>query len=100
VPMAVTSLPKTFHLLNPKEDFLLKLRIASLTIILLALIAIPVMAQTDIYDNGPINGTVDAWTINSGFAVSDTFTIGSGGASVNGLRLWRLDSAWRRSPVD
>ncbi len=28
-----------------------------------------------IYDNGPINGTTDAWTINFGFTVSDTFTI-------------------------
>ena len=28
-----------------------------------------------IYDNGPINGTTDAWTINFGFIVSDTITI-------------------------
>ena len=28
----------------------------------------------EIYDNGPINGNVDAWTINFGFIVSDTFT--------------------------
>ena len=26
------------------------------------------------YDNGPINGTTDAWTINFGYVVSDTFT--------------------------
>ena len=63
----------------------MKMRIASLTLLALCLAVIPAVAQTDIYDNGPINGTVDAWTINSGFAVSDTFTIGSGGASVNGL---------------
>ena len=25
------------------------------------------------YDDGPINGTVDAWTINYGYIVSDTF---------------------------
>jgi len=43
------------------------------------------MAQQTIYDNGAINGTTDAWTINSGFVVSDTFTVGSGGANVNGL---------------
>jgi hypothetical protein len=69
----------------------LKLRIASLTIILLALVAIPVMAQTDIYDNGPINGTTDAWTINSGFAVSDSFTLGAA-ANVTGLNfaVWIL----------
>jgi hypothetical protein len=34
------------------------------------------MAQV-IYSNGPINGTTDAWTINSGFIVSDTFTTNS-----------------------
>jgi len=28
-----------------------------------------------LYDNGPINGTVDAWTINYGYAVSDSFTL-------------------------
>ncbi len=39
----------------------------------------------EIYDNGPINGTTDAWTINGGFVVSDTFTVGSGGGPVNGL---------------
>jgi uncharacterized repeat protein (TIGR03803 family) len=26
-----------------------------------------------IYENGPVNGTTDAWTINFGFVVSDTF---------------------------
>ncbi len=29
----------------------------------------------EIYSNGPINGTVYAWTINSGFVVSDSFTV-------------------------
>ena len=38
-----------------------------------------------LYDNGPINGTTDAWTINFGFVVSDTFIIGSGGSTVPGL---------------
>jgi len=50
------------------------MRIAFLTILCLALAAIPAMAQ---YDNGPINGTTDAWTINFGYIVSDTFTAGS-----------------------
>jgi len=31
------------------------------------------MAQNIVYDNGPINGTTDAWSINSGFVVSDSF---------------------------
>jgi len=38
----------------------------------------------DIYDNGPINGNTDAWTINFGFIVSDTITV-SGEASVTGM---------------
>jgi len=47
------------------------------------------MAQTDIYDNGPTNGTIDGWTLNPGFAVSDTFTLGSD-ATVTGLNF----AAW------
>ncbi|HTV66760.1 MAG TPA: PEP-CTERM sorting domain-containing protein [Bryocella sp.] len=62
----------------------MKLRIASLSLLALCLVALPAVGQT-VYDNGPINGTTDAWTINSGFVVSDSFTVGSGGASVNGL---------------
>ena len=61
----------------------MKLRIASLTIVLLALVAMPAFAQT-IYDNGPTNGTTDGWTINFGFAVSDSFTL-SNAATVTGL---------------
>jgi len=60
----------------------LKLRIAFA--LCLALAAIPAMAGT-IYSNGPINGTTDAWTINSGFVVSDTFVVSGGNGSVTGL---------------
>ncbi len=56
------------------------MRIASLVILCLALAAIPAVAQ---YDNGPINGTTDAWTINFGYVVSDTFT--TSGGSVNNI---------------
>jgi len=76
-------LPKRSNFLN-RRRILLKLRISSLAIILLALVAIPVMAQTDIYDNGAINGTADAWTINFGFTVSDSFTLAST-SNVSGL---------------
>ena len=38
-----------------------------------------------IYDDGPINGTTDAWTINFGFVVSDTFTVSSGSSTVTSL---------------
>ncbi len=52
----------------------MKLRIVSLSVLALCLAAVPAMAQV-IYSNGPINGTTDAWTINSGFIVSDSFTV-------------------------
>ena len=61
----------------------MKLRIVSLSLLALCLAAVPAMAQ--VYSNGAINGTTDAWTINFGFVVSDTFTVGGGGASVTGL---------------
>src|SRR5271166_2124001 len=55
----------------------------ALTLLCLALAAIPASAQMWSYDNGPINGTIDAYTINFGYIVSDTFV--AGGSSVNGF---------------
>ena len=52
--------------------------------LLLALAILPARADT-VYDNGPINGTTDAWTINFGFIVSDTFTVAGFNTTVNGL---------------
>jgi hypothetical protein len=49
-------------------------RLASLTFLCLALAAMPASAQV-LYDNGPIIGNIDAWTINFGYIVSDTFTL-------------------------
>jgi hypothetical protein len=66
----------------------LKMRIASLSLLALCLAVVPAVAQ-DIYDNGPTNGTTDGWTINFGFAVSDSFTLSSG-ATVGGLNF----AAW------
>jgi len=51
------------------------MRIASLTILCLALVSVPAFAQWS-YDNGPINGSNDAWTINFGYIISDTFAAG------------------------
>ena len=51
-----------------------QLRIASLSLlaaICLTLAAVPAVAQNDLYDNGPVNGEVNGWQINFGFAVSD-----------------------------
>lgn len=56
----------------------------SLSLLVLCLAAVPAVAQGTIYDNGPIDRTTDAWTINFGFVVSGTFVVPSGGASVDG----------------
>ena len=58
----------------------MKLRILSLSLLALCLVAVPAMAQ-NLYSNGPINGTTDGWTINSGFVVSDTITLTSQGTA-------------------
>jgi hypothetical protein len=39
----------------------------------------------EIYNNGPINGTTDAWTINFGFVVTDTFTVSTANATLGSL---------------
>ncbi len=58
-------------------------RIASLTILLLAMAAVPAWAQNWSYDNGPINGGVDGWDINFGYTVSDSYV--AGGTLVTGF---------------
>jgi len=58
------------------------MRIASLTILCLALAAVPAFAD---YSNGAINGSVDAWTINFGYIVSDTFVTGASDTAVTGF---------------
>jgi hypothetical protein len=64
-----------------------KLHLASLTVACLTLVAIPAIAQQDLYDNGPVNGQVDAWIINSGYAVSETFHL-SNSATPQSLSFW------------
>jgi hypothetical protein len=69
----------------------MKRRIASLpllTILCLPLAVAPVTAGT-LYSNGPINGTTDAWTINSGLAVSDSLrTVQSSGVGTVTFGVW------------
>jgi len=61
------------------------LSLTLLTIITFAVVAaIPAAAQT-LYENGPINGNTDAWTINFGFVMSDSFTISTGNSTVTGM---------------
>jgi hypothetical protein len=68
-----------------------QIRIATLsllTLVCLALAVVPASAQLlNLYDNGPVNGNVSAWTINNGFSVSDSFTLSSGNnnSQLNGV---------------
>ena len=48
-----------------------------------------------IYENGPVNGTTDAWTINFGYVVSDSFTVPSSSPSPVST-IWRLGIPGRR----
>ncbi len=63
---------------NQKENRTMKtqLRIASLSllaVICLTLAALP--ASANLYDNGPINGTINAYSINFGYTVSNSFQL-------------------------
>ena len=60
-----------------------------LSLLVLCVVALPAFAQNDLYDNGPTNGNVDAYTINFGFAVSDSFQLATT-STVNGLEF----AAW------
>lgn len=62
------------------------MRIASRSLLALCLIvaAVPAVAQV-LYENGPINGQTDAWTINFGFVVDNSFTISTGSSTITGL---------------
>ena len=65
----------------------MKLQIAFLIVLGVLWAAVPVLAQTDGYDNGPVDGQDYAWTINFGFSVSDSFTISSA-ATLTGASFW------------
>jgi hypothetical protein len=47
-------------------------RVVLLTLLLAVGLAIPSSAG-QLYSNGPVNGTIEAWTISNGYAVSDSF---------------------------
>jgi hypothetical protein len=61
-----------------------------LTILCLMLAVAPAMA--DSYSNGPLNGTADAWTINFGFTVSDSFTLFAGPVDSFHFVYWNASS--------
>lgn len=70
-------------------------RICRILVVLTFVSLLPIAALSqnddygDVYDNGRTNGTTNAWTINFGFVVSDTFTLTSS-TEVIGLNF----SAW------
>ena len=54
--------------------------------ICLILSATPASADT-IYSNGPTNGNTDAWTINFGFIVSDSFRVTTNDTAITGFTM-------------
>jgi hypothetical protein len=64
-----------------------KLLIVVLILLLLTVVAIPAMAG-NIYDNGPVNGEVDAFTINFGFSITDSFTVSNGNGNIGGMNFY------------
>jgi hypothetical protein len=65
----------------------MKLRMVLLAVLGTCVAAVPAAAQT-LYSNGPVNGTTDAWTINFGFVVSDSFSVPGGGATVDQVNFY------------
>ena len=63
-----------------------------LTITCLVFAVAPATAST-LYDNGPYNGTTDAWTINFGFSVSDSFTVNGMFPRIQGLHFVYWDAS-------
>jgi hypothetical protein len=92
-----------YKLLVPsKEDLPMRTAfVYLLTTLCLMLAVAPAMAQINLYDNGPYNGTNDAWTINFGFSVSDSFT-DFAGSQIAGLDLvyWDASSTDLLTTVD
>ena len=69
----------------------MKSRPATLSLLILCLmLGLTSASATVLYDNGPINGQVEAYTINFGFQVTDSFTLGTGAtvSNVDNIGLW------------
>ena len=64
--------PRKASLLRRREACVLAIVIHSLTVLCLALTDVTASAQI-LYDNGPVNGTANAWQISSGLIVSNSF---------------------------
>ena len=66
----------------------MRLHVLSIALLCLMLAVIPASGKV-LYENGDYcyGGCIDAWTINMGHVVSDTFTL-SANATVGGFDLW------------
>jgi hypothetical protein len=66
---------------------------AMLLVAALGLISNKAKADTVVYDNGPINGTINAWNISNGFTVTDSFTV-AGPVNLTSAKigLWVFDA--------
>jgi hypothetical protein len=81
----------------------MKMQIISLTVVAVACVmlgATPAAAGT-LYSNGPFNGDYDAWTINSGYSVSDSFLVANN-SSIQGLQFvyWIFPDGEKLTTVD
>lgn len=69
------------------------MRITRLTLLAACLMLSPLFAIAGtVYENGPINGETNAWTINLGFEIDDSFFIATPNAQVTGISF----GAWLR----
>ncbi len=59
--------------------------LAALAMMVFLIAAAATASAQVVYNDGPVNGTVDAFTINFGFAIADSFTVSSGSSTLTGL---------------
>jgi hypothetical protein len=64
----------------------------AIAVLVVAAAAVPTKAETVLYDNGPLNGNIQAYGINFGFGVSDSFQLSTTVFSVDfaSVGLWVL----------
>jgi hypothetical protein len=62
----------------------MKIRLLPMLLTVCLSMTLPAMAGVA-YENGPINGTIDAWTINLGFIVGNSFTVSGGPTTITGV---------------
>ncbi len=96
--VSCSSLPTTTTATTPDhKEVIMKtqsqIRISALSLLVilcLTLAALPASAQV-LYDNGPGNGNADAWQINGGHVVSDSFQVSADSIMTGfALYVWEL----------